>query len=416
MTARVATLGYSHPPAIVVMTRGPADLVQPWLDGLRASPHARIVAVGSDDVPDGDQELCTKALEAANVTPIEEILVIEAVESSTVIDECRAGKTGICTQRLYAGKSVTVTTKLTAYRASSCTLLRSTSLPLAIGRTEPRPGVDYTTSPETEDRTPIEEADASDTQVARANAIARLQAFASSMAWGVFPTEWSIQRVERTAIVIAGPLALGDYFLKTPGSAELRDGIRATAVERNQTRLELDNDLDPPEPGDELHAVTDMMTMAGFTTITGGTVRANGKTHGIGGATGILRWSWDHSPKLFEMQLCGELVPGIDSRHVDVGFAAGLRWPAWISPFVLVELGLGGVYQGDHGARAVAGRAGVGAGLEVRGAWWAVFADVRLRGLALGDYTDSDENPLEVTYPDTTWQSATGQVGVGFSY
>ncbi|MFN0246364.1 MAG: hypothetical protein ACKV2T_05620 [Kofleriaceae bacterium] len=416
VTKMVTTLGYALPPAVVVMAYGPEDLAQPWVEGLRASKRVRIVAeVKHDDVPNADADLCVEALQAANVTPIDEILVIHAKQREIPIDACKANLGVACANRFYAGQTVSVTTSVAAYRASSCKLLRSTSLPIATGSSERSP-IEYVSSVGAPEGMTIDDAKESDLREARGFAVERLNRLASNVSWRVFPTDSSIQRVEDRAIIIAGPLELGDYFLKTPSRALLQPGIRAVSVERNQTRLELDESVEQLEPGDELHGVSDMMTVTGFTTITGGTAEANGKTHGIGGVAGIARWSWDRSPKMFELQLSGDFVPGIDSRHVGIGFAAGLRVPWWISPFAIVEVGAGGVFQGDHGARAVAGRAGIGAGIEVRRTRWFAFADVRLRGYAIGEYTDSEENPLTVDYEDSTWRTSTGQLGVGWNF
>lgn len=416
VTTKVITLGYSHPPAIVVMLRGAEELSQAWVEGLRASGYARIVAeVKPLDVPDAQDEMCKAALETANVTPIDEIIVIASTQLDRPIEKCAASATAACGRQVYAGMTVYVTTTVTAYRASTCTMLRSTSMPIATGTSGERPTIDYNTSYGAPDGITIDDAKESDLRDAHKNVIEEIAAFASNVSWRVFPTDSSIQRVDERRIVIAGPLELGDYFLKTPSSTELQKGVQAVSVERNQTTLELDESLELLEPGDELHGISDMRTVTGFTTVNGGIARAEGKTHGIGGAAVVARWTWDHSPKMFEMQFGADLVPGIDSRHVGVGLAGGFRIPYWISPYVIVELGLGGVFQGDHGARAVAGRAGVGAGLEVRRTRWFAYADLRLRGFALGEYTDSEENPISVTYTDNTWGITTVQLGLGLN-
>jgi hypothetical protein len=415
VTTKVTTLGYSHPPAIVVMVRGPEELVEPWIEGLRASKYARIVAEVKD-VPDADDEMCERALEAANVTPIEEIIVIASSQADRPIEKCAASATAACGRQVYAGMNVYVTTTVTAYRASSCRVLRTTSMPIASGTSGERPTIDYTTSLGASEGTTVDDAKENDLRDAHEKVVEQLRALASSVSWRVFPTDASIQRIEGKRLVIAGPLRLGDYFLKTPYDATLQKGVRAVSVERNQTTLELDEDLDEPEPGDELHGITDMMNVTGFTTLTGGIARSGGKTHGIGGAALVARWTWDHSPKLFEMQLGGDLVPGIDSRHIGIGLAGGLRVPYWIAPYFVVELGLGGVFQGGDGARAVAGRAGIGAGIEVRRTRWFAYADMRLRGFAIGEYTDSEDNPLTVEYTDNTWGTTTGQLGLGWNF
>jgi hypothetical protein len=423
VTAMVTTLGYALPPAVVVMAYGPDDLVQPWLEGLRASKQVRIVAeVKHDHTPNAGADICVEAREAANVTPIDEILVLHAVQMESMNEECQPPSTtqaatlGYCPKKLYVGLNVTVTTSVASYRSSTCARLRSSSLPVAIGTSARRPPIDYLTSDGASVGMTIDDAKEIDLRDARGVAVERLQIFASNVSWRVFPTDSSIQRVEDRAIVIAGPMKLGDYFVKTPSKTELQPGVRAVSVERNQTRLEIDSELELLEPGDELHGATDMMTVAGFTTIIGGTANANGKTHGIGGAAGVARWSWDRSPKLFELQLSGDFVPGVDSRHVGVGFATGLRIPWWIAPYAIVEVGIGGMFQGDHGARAFALRGGVGAGLEVRRAKWFAFADVRQRGYLIGDYTDSEGNPLTVRFTDQTWTTRTAQLGAGLNF
>ncbi len=392
----MATLGYARPPVIVVVTRGTEGLVRPWVEGLRVSAQVQIVAeVPADDVPDSDEELCKLALEAANVTPIDEILVFSSTESEHTVDDCSPSRTSACASRTYAGIDLHVTTTVTSYRASSCRTLRTRSLPVAIGSA--RGGT------EEDDR-----------RQALEHVLRRIHEFASSVSWTMFPTESSIQRVEDKRIVIAGPLTLGDYFLKTPYDTALKKGIRAVGVERNQTTLELDEEL-APEPGDELHGVTDMITITGYTAVTGGIVRSGGTSHSVGGAAVVARSARDRMPTLFEIQFGGELIPGIDSRHVGIGVAGGLRVPSWISPYILLELGVGGVYQGSHGARAATGRAGVGAGIELRRTRWFAFTDVRVRGYTIGRYEDSESNPLKVKYTDD-WRTTTAQLGFGWSF
>ncbi len=423
VTSKVTTLGYSHPPLVVVVGRGPANLVEPWIAGMRASKHLHVVAelmkpeaeTEAETVAD-PQATCREAREAANGAPIEEVIVLAAEQTETPIDECSGrAVTQPCAHEFYMGQTVRVTTTVTSYRASTCAFVRQTSLPLASGISSSRTPIAHG-APSNSDEPTLDDAKSADLLEARTLAIARLDDFAPKVSWNVFPTSSSIQRIEGDTILIAGPLKIGEYFLKTPSDPKIAPGIRAVRRTTNSTTLQFDRELPTPEPGDELHAVTDMITVAGFTSISAGTATANGKKHGIGGAALAARWSWDHSPGMFEFGLAGDLVPGVDSRRVGVHAAGGLRAPYWISPVVFVELGLGAVYQGDHGARAVAGHAGVGAGLEVRRSRWFAFADMRLRAFALSDWKDSEDNELDVTYTDQTWQTMTGQLGLGINY
>jgi len=408
VTTKVTTLGYSHPPAIVVIARGQPELVAPWVASLRASTAAKVVAEipreeSSSSIYTELDELCKAALEAANGEPLEEIVVISTLERKEPFMQC---DTKSCFTQSYVSMTVFLDTTVTAIRASSCKVLRSNVMLTSTGHSVPKDNRASVDLAEGEEHDAVE---------ARTTALVDMQRFAEKASWKVFPTDSSIQIVEGNRILIAGPLKLGEYFLKVPSDAALKPGVRVVSHTNNSSTLEVDDEI-KPEPGDELHGISDMLTVAGYTMISGGTATANGTKHGIGGMALAARWSWDHFPGMFELQFGGDLVPGIDSRHLFIGTAAGLRWPYWISPVAFVELGVGGVYQGDHGARAVAGHAGVGVGLEVRRSRWFAFADARLRAFALGDWTDSEEHPLEVTYPDSTWQTATGQLGLGFHY
>lgn len=365
VTSKVTTLGYARPPAIVIVARGEPELVAPWVASLRASTAARVIAEISSEETD-KETTCRDALSAANVEPIDEILVVDVTKFEQYM-------------------SVRISTKVTAYRASSCEVVRSTTLPVATGTTE--------------------------------TAIGFLQEIAQHTTWNVFPRDSSIQRIEGQDLVIAGPLTLGEYFVKTPWSAKLEPGVVAASRTHNMTTLRIDPEVPMLEAGDELHTVTDMMTVAGYTSVSMGTARAQGAKHGVAGAAIAARWTWDQRPAMMEFQLGGDLIPGVDSRHISFAVAGGVRWPRrHLSPVAFLELGLGAAYQGDHGARAVAGHAGIGAGLELRFTRWFAFADARVRGFALSDWTDSEEHPLVVTYPDQTWSTMTGQLGVGINF
>lgn len=415
ITTKVTTLGYALPPSVVVIGRGPDDLVRPWIDGLRAAKHVKVIAelAKTDEDWPTDDEMCREAREAANVTPIDEIIVIRAVQSELSGTACTSYQTPPnCGHPTAPSTMVTVNTSARAYRASSCTIVRETTLPIATGTSWRTPEQDLAPSTSEE---PIDDATPPATREARDGALAKIRELAPLVSWDVFPRDSSIQRIEGNKMTIAGPHPLRDYSLKTPSSSELVPGVRAVDHTVNQTTFEID-EAHVPEPGDELHTVTDMVTVAGYMSVSGGTAIANGKQHGVGGVGFAARWSWDHKPWMFDAQLGSDFVPGVDSRVISVNVAAGLRFPYWITPVAFVALGIGGVYQGDHGARAAAVQAGVGAGLEVRRSRWFAFADARIRGFAFDEFTDSESNPLHVDYPDDTWRTTTGQLGLGFHY
>lgn len=410
LTSKVTTLGYSHRPAVVVVGRGTEDLVRPWMEGLRASNNVNVIAelVLSPDEDHSEAATCQVAIEAAKEAPVEEIIVIQPVQTDERRTPCSSyGTSGSCTQYSPPERHVRVTTIATAYRASTCKRVRQTAMPLATGVSYRSPDVGPATA-EDEETVPLDLKEAHD------QAVEQVQTLAREVSWNVFPRDSSIQNVDGRRIVIAGPLELRDYLVKTPSSSELVPGVRA--VERTFNQTTLDVGVLALEPGDELHAVTDMVTVVSYLSVSGGIANANGTKHGMGGGALAARWSWDHKPWMFDTQLGGDVVPGVDSSVFTFSVAGGLRFPYWITPVAFVDLGIGGAMQGDDGARAAVGHAGIGGGIEIRRARWFAFADVRLRGVALSDWKDSDDKPVAVDYPDGTWRTTTGQLGVGFHH
>lgn len=417
ITSKVTTLGYSHPPAVVVVGHGTPELVDPWIASLRASKAVTIVAEISKppDENDASDVICLDARTAANVTPIEEILVIRPVVTEKLLDRCASlTSSGYCSSRAYLGHAVTITTTMIAYRASTCAQVRQTVLSVASGVSSDRGIVSPTADP-VDDLPAVERAKTLDIEEATGFAIERIVEIAPKISWNMFPTGSSIERVDGNTIVIAGPLQLGDYLLKQPSSTQLVPGVRVVEKTVNQTTLEVEDSIEP-EPGDELHRVTDVITSVGFMSVSGGTAMGNGTKKIIGGPALVGRMSAGRSVWMLEGRFGGDFVPAFDSSVITASAAGGLRLPYWISPVVFVELGVGGVSQGDDGGRAVAGLAGIGGGLEIRRSRWFAFADVRLRGFAFSDWTDSEEQPIDVDYPDQTWRTTTGQLGIGFRH
>ena len=146
-----------------------------------------------------------------------------------------------------------------------------------------------------------------------------------------------------------------------------------------------------------------------------GAVRAQHSTYGLASAMVAVRWAFDKLPLMAEVELDGELVPGLTAQRIGLGGAVGVRLP--FEPVSLVafgELGLAKAYQGAIEARAsaVGGHAGVGIGAELWLSRWFLFAEVRQRWFVMDDWKRSGK-VVDVTYPDLTWISTTGQVGGG---
>lgn len=418
ITAKVMTLGYSHPPAVVIVGRGSPDVVEAWVGGLRASKAAIVVGeLGMDDPenPAGTPQLCNEALEVAGDTPIDEVLVITAVQTATSETGCTYSSVpgGGCTAVPYLGQRVLVSTSLAAYRASSCKLLRSTALPVATGASAHRDPI--VPAAEGEDGW-IEAAKETDLDEAHAAAVTWIAERATNIPWSTFPRDSSIQLVEGHKMLVAGPLAVGEYKLKQPDDAELHDGVRVVSSARNLTTLEFDPEHEPAA-GDELYRVTDMGRVAAYTALRGGTVLAGGSQHILAAASLAVRYSREKAPWMGEIAIDGELVPGVDTQRGTLGGAFGLRWPnKYISPVVFGELGCGVAHQGNDGARSVVGYAGAGAGLELWFESWFLFADLRRRWTAMSDWEDAEENKVVVKYTDRTWTMTHGQIGFGKNF
>lgn len=452
LTVPVGTLGYSHTPAVVIVGVGDEELVRPWLASMHASRHMTVVAeVLRADPTISTEERCAAAREAAGTTALDEILVVEASVSPAAAPACGPYAASSCTGEGYFATRVGVTTTVTAYRAATCRQLRVVPEPYIEGTgwaraektetvTSEAPDQETTEAPDKEttettpEAAPIDAVSSAATSelptdssepaeppkpsaaelAARADALLGLQKAAMQVTWKGFPRDTSIQYITGRTMVVAGPLAVGEYQLNTHARTADTPSIRATSHSFNQTTFDVGEAQ--PEPGDELLRVHDTRTVAGYLAVVAGTTSADGAQHGTGGAAAALRCTWDKRPWLLDTQFGTNFTPGIDSRHVGMSFAAGLRFPYWITPIAFVEVGAGFAFQGSHGARTAAMLAGVGTGLEVRSARWYAFADVRLRGVALGDWEDSQQHPLEVQYTDSTWSTRTGQLGLGFHY
>lgn len=434
-TRRVAVLGYAKPPRIVVVTRGPADLVTPWAADLRAAGTVEIVnelpapdaqppaaqpqtepAPTNDAQPPAalvkpDTAVCQIATDLATAgTPVDEILTVTANETSEphyqcIKTECTTGDlvgqgtSGEpqcdCVQHRYEGTTARASVHLRVVRAATCQLLRTF--------TAETPNRTVTSDPQ------------SDVELAHRLVAELLAAAAVRDTPDLFPNGNAVLGVQGRSIEIRNdrdPLAPGaTYWLHDPHARGPR--LRVVRADSRSATLQADLEPDGVEPGDELHVTRYVVRQTVYGAVTGGRAVTHEGAYGQAGAAVTARWSFDRYPIVAELGLTGDLLPRLDTARLAAGIAAGVRWPFGpVHPIGFGELGLGKAYQGDN-RQSRGGYLGAGAGIEVWFAGLFVFADVRWRRFWMQGWQDVANAPVVVKHPDLDTRAITGQVAIG---
>jgi hypothetical protein len=424
VTKRVAVLGYAKTPSVAVVTVGTAELVAPSVASLRSSGAATVVGEEPTEPDLTTPQMCARV--RAKHAEIDEVIFIEALAAETaditciqercdppsIVDPHRELPKCDCIKKRYTGGVYKVTTRMAAYRASTCELVRTGAMPTAIGQSV-RHDIDFDADSAKEEG--FRNNRQFDLDQARTLAVAALARTAPSFDW-TFPRANPIVSATTSTAVIGAVLPEGDYLLRSLPFVALNPGVHAT-TDGHSTTLRLTDRLPKPEPGDELHAVVDMRRTAAYLGVGGGLLRAHGESYGVASSTLAFRFAFDRLPLITEVQLAGDVIPTLESARAMLGGAAGLRLPfapfAPFAPIAFGELGLGQTYQGQHGGRAITGYLGAGAGLELAFTQWFFTTTIRYRWYAMDDWEDSQEHAVDVAHPDSRWSTTMLELGVG---
>lgn len=424
-THRIATLSYARTPTVVFARHGDHDLIEPWRRALVES-H-RFEVIGTLDAPaasTGRDRETAAICERAAQTPSDLIADVYAdivlnphqkcvdwscppTHEQPLFHDGGDGATGSCTCRRYeyTGSSGHVESEVRLVDSGTCRILTRGAF-----KTPEYNGAD-TVDPIADGKA-VRSQLSIDTEHIRLHELPTLE----------LPSGPRLLALHARDLIVDNRglhMRPGDqlWLQRRDEPDTKRRRVHVATADDQTATLAADKDLGTVVPGDELHAIHYVYRATGYGAIAGGTTTSDAGRSGMAAATVAVRWSFDRYPLMAELLATGDYAPGISTRRFGSGGAAGLRWPIGpFDPVAFVEGGITKAWQDLGGARATAGYAGVGVGVELWISKVFVFADIRRRYYLYDAWKLANGTPALVENPDLDVQTTTLQLAVGRRY